>query len=730
MGYQFMALNALIMDAEILWHHGVDMYRYRDSALKQLFDSPLRISYPDLTTPATHDSGRDSIVGGDSFLYEYAYRRYRNPSYLLILNQTGRHLDAHFQQFPVSVLYDRDPMEKTPPVEWKSVNFFGVGYGILRLTTAAGINSLLLEYGPNRSHGHPDKLTLDLYAFNDQLSPDPGSVWYEQPLYRQWYHTTLAHDTLTVDELEQTMCDGEQLVYGTADTMGIERAWTSQAYAGVTMDRAVFMTPDYVADLFGAFMRLPRKLDLAWHIRGQFASDLKLEPMQFSAPVENGYNALTNIRHTTTGNAWSATVTRDTNVARFFAAGGVPTEVVVANGHYGLETPPTILERRLSSSTLYGNALDISGAPNGFIKSVAQEGGLDDGYGLLKVETPRGIDLCFAAYRPGHYKAGGLDTDAQQAFVQMDGQIVWAMYLGGGTTLTAGAVAISRSETGLAYFEKTETGAYIIGNPSPAATRVTVTLPALTEMEAFQLDLGGRRSGPASVIGEGNSFTMQLGPVAKVEFAPKGAKSVCDFRQTMLAQRQTEQQAALAKARNECGARTKTREAEAKAKPAPQGTVIAVPADGFSAEDGGQVRVTDAKRAAVGKAFGGWDTMGHWLEWTVDVPVEGYYNLTLCYCSDLDKIEREIKINGEAQEPFAPMVFPSTGGWANGSDDWRLFTALNPVTEQPLLLKLKQGKNVIRLTNLNARGINVKYLALSSPDVTVSRKLLATKLSK
>ena len=224
MGYQFMALEALVMDAEVLWHHGLDMYRYRDCALKRLFDSPLQFSYPDLTTPAMHDSGHDSIVGRDSFLYEYAYRRYRDPNYLLVLNQSGRHLDAHFQQFPVSVLYDRDPKEKQPAVEWKSVNFFGVGYGIPRMTTPAGTNSLLLEYGPYRSHGHPDKLSIDLYAFNDQLMTDPGSVWYELPLYQQWYHTTLAHNTLVVDERNQIMCGATQLVYAPADTMGMQRA--------------------------------------------------------------------------------------------------------------------------------------------------------------------------------------------------------------------------------------------------------------------------------------------------------------------------------------------------------------------------------------------------------------------------------------------------------------------------------------------------------------------------
>lgn len=730
MGYQFMALEALIMDAEMMWHHGFDMYRYRDCALKRLFDSPLRASYPDLTTAAIHDSGHGSIIGPDSFLYEFAYRRYRDPSYLLVLNQMGMHLDAHFQQFAVSVLYDRDPAEKTIPVEWKNVNFFGVGYGILRTTVSNGTQSLLMDYGPNRSHGHPDKLSIDLYAFNDQLIMDPGSVWYEQPLYHRWYHTTLAHPTLVVDELDQNMCGAQQVVYGPAETMGMERAWTRDAYAGVTMDRAVFLTPQYMADLFGAFTRLPRKFDLVWHIRGQFASDLQMEPMQFPAPVENGYNELKNVRHLATDKAWSATITREANVARFVAAGGSDTEVIVGDGHYGLETPPTILERRTQGSTLYGNAVDFSGGKNGYVKSVTQEGGLAVGFGLLKVETLLGTDLCFTSYRPGLYKAGDLETDAKQAFVLMDGKAVRAMYLGGGKMMKIPGAVLERSEAGLAYLEKAEAGAFIVANPSPSEATVTVTFSSLADMEIFRLDANGQRMGPV-VVGRDvakNSWTIQLKAAAKVEFSPRGVTSVYEFRQEMLRKRQAAQEAALARAREECLARTRSREAEAKANPVPVNQVIVVAAPDFAAEDGGKVKFSTTKRGAVGKVLNTWDALGHWLEWSFEAPVEGYYCLTLCYCSELDKIEREIKINGEVQEPFAPMIFSSTGGWSNGSDNWRLGTAMNPVNDQPLLLKFKKGRNVLRLTNMNGRGINVNYLALTSPDVKVTRDLLASKL--
>jgi hypothetical protein len=76
------------------------------------------------------------------------------------------------------------------------------------------------------------------------------------------------------------------------------------------------------------------------------------------------------------------------------------------------------------------------------------------------------------------------------------------------------------------------------------------------------------------------------------------------------------------------------------------------------------------------------------------------------------------------------MILPATGGFANGSDDWRLGTAMNPVNGKPLLLRLKPGENTIRLTNANGRAANLNYVAITSPDVTPMREILAAKLPK
>jgi hypothetical protein len=152
------------------------------------------------------------------------------------------------------------------------------------------------------------------------------------------------------------------------------------------------------------------------------------------------------------------------------------------------------------------------------VKGVVQEGGLEKGYGLLTVTTTVGTDLCFAAYRPGSYSAGGLQTNALQAFVQMNGQDPQALYLGGGKILKVGNASITRSDPGLAYVEKIKSGVYVVANPSSTDAGITVKLPALKDLKAFQLDDKGNRAGDAAITKADNSISVQLKANEKVEF--------------------------------------------------------------------------------------------------------------------------------------------------------------------------------------------------------------------
>ena len=551
-GYQLgIASCGLFNDAETLWHHGIDMYRYRGGVLKRLLDSAIALAYPDdkMTIADLHDSSRFELLDDRLWLnnelgvpYECGYLRYHDPSYIPIIQNADKTLSMTIHSGGPSLFLDLPPANTIPPRPIENANFYSVGYGVLRLPAAGGANQLIQEYGLSGSHGHPSKLGIDLYALGDTVMPFPGVIFpYNNPLDAKWYETTLGNCTMAVDEQSQIYFhtkfkfkdlpdpDAIQLIFGPASTMGIERAWSNTVYAGVTQDRALFLTPNYLADIFGAFSTTPHKYDLAWHIRGSLTTTLKADPFQFPEPVADGYNSITNLTHANTDQAWSATLTTPNNqTVRFLAAGGTPTDVYLGNGHYFAkkktddEAPPIIVQRRADqNNALFGNAADISGTKTGYLKSVTQEGSLDTGYGLLKVETVKGTDLCFSSFRPGTYTADGMSTDAMQAMVQMDGANVTALYLAGGTSLKVPGGTITRSVPGLVYVEKTAKGSYIVGNPSAVEAFASVALPALKGLKPYVLDDQGKQTGPAEVkSGADGTLALHLKASSQIEFAP------------------------------------------------------------------------------------------------------------------------------------------------------------------------------------------------------------------
>ena len=154
------------------------------------------------------------------------------------------------------------------------------------------------------------------------------------------------------------------------------------------------------------------------------------------------------------------------------------------------ETPPVIIERRVKqNSTLYGNVMDLSGDAGGYIKGATQEGGLEDGYGLLQIQTAKGTDPASRRIARRRTRRPALRPTAQQAFLMMNAKDVRAMYLGGGKTLKAAGTSIECSEPGLAYVENLGNGTYVVGNPSPSDATVTVTLPGVAGANPFTAKL-------------------------------------------------------------------------------------------------------------------------------------------------------------------------------------------------------------------------------------------------
>ena len=66
---------------------------------------------------------------------------------------------------------------------------------------------MLMDAGPlgDGGHGHYDQLSVELYALGRPVVVDPGRYTYADDPWRHWFKGSAAHNTVTVDSLDQTV---------------------------------------------------------------------------------------------------------------------------------------------------------------------------------------------------------------------------------------------------------------------------------------------------------------------------------------------------------------------------------------------------------------------------------------------------------------------------------------------------------------------------------------------
>jgi hypothetical protein len=105
--------------------------------------------------------------------------------------------------------YDAAELTPTP---LRSRAFPHSGYYLLQcgqVGDSDGISVLFdcgeLGFGALAAHGHADALSVTLRAFGEDVLVDPGTYdYFSFPEWRQYFRSTPAHNTITVDEAEQS----------------------------------------------------------------------------------------------------------------------------------------------------------------------------------------------------------------------------------------------------------------------------------------------------------------------------------------------------------------------------------------------------------------------------------------------------------------------------------------------------------------------------------------------
>ncbi|MFW6153617.1 MAG: right-handed parallel beta-helix repeat-containing protein [Planctomycetota bacterium] len=122
-------------------------------------------------------------------------------------------------------------------------------------------------------------------------------------------------------------------------------------------------------------------------------------------------------------------------------------------------------------------------------------------------------------------------------------------------------------------------------------------------------------------------------------------------------------------------------------------TSVFTPVDGAEPVVVSALDFTDQAGGNAGKRLGlgfimRWDDPGHWIEWTVDVPKAGPYELVIDHSSEMPSA-RQFILNGSPVGGLEEVRFHATGSW-HAFDR----TAL------PVALHLREGRNVLRVMNL------------------------------
>ena len=204
-------------------------------------------------------------------------------------------------------------------------------------------------------HGHPDKLNVVTSAFGVMFGLDPGSINYGAPLHSEWYRSTIAHNTVCVDQQLQANHDGDLVQWTTNGGRTLFEGTAKRVYDGVSLTRRLELNGAEIIDTFERTSGSEHQYDWAFHAIGKLETSLQLQPSQPGVPGNtNGYQDIHNAQEASPAEDWWA---RWGNQGRLLSSyqGAAGTTVLIgqAPGRTADERIPLIIVRRKTDATVF-----------------------------------------------------------------------------------------------------------------------------------------------------------------------------------------------------------------------------------------------------------------------------------------------------------------------------------------------------------------------------------------
>ena len=118
------------------------------------------------------------------------------------------------------------------------------GIAVLRSKDKLGSLYVLLRSGRHGGgHDHRDKLQIVMHGMGEVIAPDLGTAGYSLKDFKDYCSSTLGHNTLMVDEADQSqVADADLFIDSRCSAKGVLR----DAYQGVVLERKVVLDPPCV----------------------------------------------------------------------------------------------------------------------------------------------------------------------------------------------------------------------------------------------------------------------------------------------------------------------------------------------------------------------------------------------------------------------------------------------------------------------------------------------------
>lgn len=239
-GYHYYAMNTLMELVRMLKRVGLDLSD--EPKFRLGYDGLLGFLFPDGTLPGVNDASYQSRPPWAS--YDYLYSLRQDPAYVPLLEGINRSSSLEY-------LIDGKDLGQSAPLPDQSHLMFKSGMAMLKAGTGDSAIAAAFDWGQSvAGHGHADKLNIALYMNGQLMAPDNGSRSYFSPVWRFWDRQTLSHNTVVVNERSQLHRKGRLELFDAQPGFSVCQATANQVYPGLRQRRTLFVTDEYVVDIF------------------------------------------------------------------------------------------------------------------------------------------------------------------------------------------------------------------------------------------------------------------------------------------------------------------------------------------------------------------------------------------------------------------------------------------------------------------------------------------------